>query len=127
MKRLVFESCLLLLYFEFVMHFRGFKQVYDIVREQKSLSGNDGPQPSERRIMPGGRPRLCLLFQDSPLSATFGCNVSAVTPSWMGRGNGDRGAGASLQIACLGRAQRSGCQRQTLHAGYLSSAGPLLM
>jgi hypothetical protein len=35
MKRLVFESWLLLLYFEFVMYFQGFKRVHDIVRRQK--------------------------------------------------------------------------------------------
>jgi hypothetical protein len=33
MKRAVLESWLLLLYLEFVMNFRGFKAVYEIVRE----------------------------------------------------------------------------------------------
>ena len=45
MKRLVFESWLLLLYFEFIMHFRGFKQVYDIVREQKVCPATTGDRP----------------------------------------------------------------------------------
>jgi hypothetical protein len=35
MKRLVLECWLLLLYFEFVMRFRGFKTLHDLVRSQK--------------------------------------------------------------------------------------------
>jgi hypothetical protein len=46
MKRLVIESWLLLLYFEFVLQFRGFKASHEIVRNQKIQSANGPPFPS---------------------------------------------------------------------------------
>lgn len=47
MKRLVLESWVLLLYFEFVMRFRPFKALYEIVRHaQLRVATADAPVPS---------------------------------------------------------------------------------
>jgi len=41
MKRLVLESWLLLIYFEFVMRFRGFKVLHEVVRNEKVRDASD--------------------------------------------------------------------------------------
>ena len=48
MKQLVLESWLLLLYFDWIMRFRGFKRLYGIVREQKVRSTTKLSKSSEQ-------------------------------------------------------------------------------
>ena len=50
MKRFVLESCLLLLYFEFVMRFRGFRAVHEIVRNQNTRPAHHPGPPSSANL-----------------------------------------------------------------------------
>ncbi len=50
MKRLVAESWLLLLYFEFTMHFRDFKRLHAIVRNHKVRPTDPGHAPSSNEL-----------------------------------------------------------------------------
>jgi hypothetical protein len=50
MKRLVFESWLLLLYFEFIMRFRDFRGLHEIVRERKLRPVTDRTRPSSAAL-----------------------------------------------------------------------------
>jgi hypothetical protein len=49
MKRLFFESYLLLLYFDFIKHFRDFKRLYAVVREQR-VSFTTGVRPTSKEL-----------------------------------------------------------------------------
>lgn len=46
MKRLVLESWLLLIYFEFVMRIRGFRVLHEIVRNEKVRDASDRMRPA---------------------------------------------------------------------------------
>ena len=50
MKRLVFKSWLLLLYFEFIMRFCDFRRLHDIVRKQSVHPMTSGHRPSSAEL-----------------------------------------------------------------------------
>jgi hypothetical protein len=52
MKRLVIESWVLLIYFEFVLLFRSFSSLHEIVRKEKI-------RPASKQIMPPSSAELC--------------------------------------------------------------------
>lgn len=50
MKHLALKSWALLLYFEFIMRFRGFKQLHDVVLNQKVIPRPHDQRPSDKEL-----------------------------------------------------------------------------
>jgi hypothetical protein len=84
MKRHVIEGWLLLLYFEFIMRFRGFKALNEIVRNEEVGPTRTPRPPGSVDLCRAMDLRMRLLFQASHVSSTFGSYEVPAATSWFG-------------------------------------------